>query len=527
MTGGDYVFHREPRDEQRAAFEAYRDREYHAHFWDPRCGKSQVVYDTFAYNVDVTERIDALVVVAYPSDVHLEWVAEARAVLSPEFLERSRVLAWRSGKMGTKRASEELIELPGHPGAVIFTMNCEAINTPVGYKFLATLLRRRRALFVVDEDWATSWSARTRKLLVLARFAVMRRLLTGTPAEESPDDLFYPCTFLQRGAIGHTSAQAFRARYTKYEEEEVAPGQFVRKKGYNRRTGTHYDIKVGYQNLEELGERLKRFSDRVVRQGSLKVYAPRYFSLTEKQRRVYDRLRDQYVAELGSGDVPVAEVLRRMTLLQMVARNFMPPTRTADPCTACAMTGFQEDGAECPRCDGLGATVRTSDLERIDARSPACEALAVELRMSPLRPFVVWCRFQQDVTDALEAARAVVGTDRVARYDGTVPQADRKAAYDAFRAGEIDGIVATEKSGLSRGHQLAPRLRLMVYYSNEFSARDRRQSEDRGETAAGDQWYDVVDLIAADTRDLTVIEALRAKKSVAALVTGDAPARWL
>lgn len=35
------------------------------------------------------------------------------------------------------------------------------------------------------------------------------------------------------------------------------------------------------------------------------------------------------------------------------------------------------------------------------------------------------------------------------------------------------------------------------------------------------------DLIAADTRDLAVIDALRAKKNVAALVTGDAPAKWL
>lgn len=26
----DYTFHREPRDEQRAAFLAYRDRKYHA-----------------------------------------------------------------------------------------------------------------------------------------------------------------------------------------------------------------------------------------------------------------------------------------------------------------------------------------------------------------------------------------------------------------------------------------------------------------------------------------------------------------
>lgn len=521
----NFTFYREPRPEQRRGFEISKDAEFFALFYDPRVGKTKVILDTFRYNYE-RGRVDAMVVIAYPSDVHLVWRDEAPKDLPPEFLEKTKLLCWRPGKMGTKAAQAELDALVPHPGPVIFTMNCEAIITPLGYRFLQRLFSRRRVLLVVDEDWSTNWSARTRRLLAMGRAknTVMRRLLTGTPAEESPDDLYFPCSFLKPGSLGFGTATAFRARYTRYEEEEVTPGVFARKKGFNRRTGTTFDIKVGYQNLDELAERLSKFSDRVRRQGSNKVYAPRYFTLTDKQRSVYDKLRDEYVAELGDGPVPVAHVLTRMTRLQMVCRNYYPPEKIGTPCNACFNSGFLDDGSECERCAGLGMTVRTTDLQRIDARNPAQEALEYELRFSH-RPFVVWARFIQDVEDALDAAIRVY-PGRVARYDGTLSAEEREAAYHDFRAGKLDGLVATERSGLSRGHELT-RAKLTVYYSNEFSARARRQSEDRTESMDKDAWTDVVDLVAADTRDLDVIEALRQKRSIAELVVGDPPSKWL
>ena len=516
----DFAFHREPREAQRNGFELARDREYHAHFWDPRVGKTKVIFDQFRYNVEVG-RVSTLVVIAYPSDVHLVWRDEAPKDLPPEFLERTRMLIWRPGKMGTKAAQKGIEEIAAHPGPVILTMNCEAITTRDGEAALRAFLRRRTML-VVDEDWATRWSARTKMLLRLGRSknVVMRRLLTGTPADEGPDNLYFPTSFLHPGSLGFTTATAFRARYTKYEEDEHGN----RKNGFNRRTGTTFPIKVGYQNLDELFGRLSRFSDRVRREGSTKVYATRYFTMTPKQQRVYDNLRDQYVAELGDGDVPVANVFTRMTRLQMVARGYFPPEKTGTPCVACETSGFHDDGSECETCDGLGMTVAETALQRIDDANPAIDTLVDEVERTR-RPFLVWCRFRQDVTDVLGALSA----HSVARYDGSVPRDEREASYNAFRAGEIDGLVATEKSGLGRGHDCS-RAKHTIYYSNEWSLRDRRQTEDRTEIDGLDhqnEWTDVVDLVAEGTRDLDVIEALRAKRSIAELITGDPPTRWL
>lgn len=515
-----FDFHRPPRPEQARGFELAKDREYHAHFWDPRVGKTGVVNHQFRYNYDAG-RVTAMVVIAYPSDVHLIWGDEAEKDFPPEFLANLSLLVWRrGGRMKTKAGHEQMEALLKHDGPKILTMNCEAILTALAWNYLRRFFARNKVLLVVDEDWAVNWSARTKRLLAMGRHqnSVMRRLLTGTPADEGPQNLYYPTTFLKPGALGFTSMAAFKARYFEYEDE----------KGYNRRTGTTFDIVKGYQNLDELNAKLAAFSDRAIRSGSEKIYAVRYFQMTPKQRAVYDRLRDEYVIDLEKGEAAVADVLTRMTRLQMVARNFYPPTKEALPCGACVATGYGEDGEECAACGTLGYLVTESAFERIDTVNPATEALVEELtftaRRGAPRPFVIWCRFRQDVVDALEAARRV--TPRVARYDGSVPAADRAAAYAAFRTGELDGLVATEKSGLSRGHDLR-RAQLAVYYSNEWSSRDRRQSEDRTESTTEGEWTDVVDLVAAETRDLDIINALREKRSIAALILGDPPARWL
>lgn len=515
----EFVFHREPHDYQRQSFERSKDAEYFGLFYDPRCGKTKVINDTFRYNYE-RGRVDAMVVIAFPADVHLIWGDEAPKDFGPDFTEQSRILIWRRGKMRNVRGKNDLETLLAHDGPKVLTVNCEAISTDLAYNFLRRFFRRWRILLVADEDWLTNFSARTKRGLAISRSpnAVMRRLLTGTPAEEGPHNLYYPTTFLKPGCLGFKSMVAFKGRYFEYEQEEVTPGQFQRKKGFNRKTNTQFDIVKGFQNLEELQQKLLKFSDRVVRKGSTKVYSHRYFELTPKQRKTYDQLRDEYTADLSTGQFAVANVLTRMTRLQMVARNYWPPTKNGEPCPYCMMTGYMEDGAECAACTGLGMIITESAFERIDTRSPAVEALVEELQFSH-RPFIVWCRFQQDVSDALSEALKVY-PGRVGRFDGSVHQKERTAVYHAFQNGDLDGIVATEKSGLSRGHDCR-RAKLMVYYSNEWSGRDRRQSEDRAESTDTEDWTDIVDLVAVDTRDLDVIEALRNKKTIGEMITGN------
>lgn len=492
----DFLFYREPRPEQRAAFERCRDAEFWAHYWDPRCGKSKVTYDEWRYNVELG-RVDALLVIAYPSKAHLVWADEAPKDLPPEFLARTKLLAWRRGKMGTKSAQQEMDALIAHDGPIVLTMNCEAITTDAGEKLLRAIFKRRRVMLVVDEDWATAWTARTRRLLTMGKSpnCVMRRHLTGTPADEGPGDLYFPTQFLKPGTLGFTSSETFRHRYIQY------------KTGYNRRLGREYEEEVGVQNIEELREKLAAFSDRVERRGSERVYATRYFEMTDKQRRVYDQLKGEFEIELSRGTVSVPEALKRVTRLQTIARNYWAPEQIGIPCRSCS-------GAGCTNCDNMGVILTETKLERIDDRNPAADALVEELAFSH-RPFVVWCARLQEVQDALTAARTIYQHSRVAQYDGTVPDDLCVRAYKQFQDGSIDGIVATERSSLSRSHDLR-RATLICFYANEWALRHRRQAEARGDDFDNPSgWTDIVDLAATDTRDVELLDALRGKKDLA------------
>lgn len=526
---------------QERIFQRFKDAPYFALFCEQRTGKTKIVLDVFARHV-LRGYLDTLIVIAFPNGVHRVFLDELPKDLPSDFLAQTKAIAWRSGKMGTKAAKALLSEQITHDGPVIFTINCEAIKrADSAWDHIVRLVKRRRCMVVADESsWAMSWTGQTERLLTLGGFyaakpnVLVKAILDGTPCDESPSDLFYPCQFLRKGPalLGVSTMATFKARYFAYETEEKRDDEtgeieIVRKQGYNRRTNTTYDLHVGYQNLDELHGKLASFSERVLRRdvsdAPEKLYSTRYFQLTPKQRQVYDRLREEYVAELSHGDVAVPNVLTRMLRLQMVARNYYPPEKIGVVCPRCVGRLTDPSGDECPRCEGIGIIVETTELARIDDRSPALDALERELHGST-GPVVVWCRFRQDVSDCLELFHRM--GKQAGRFDGTVKEAEREEAYQAFRVGRLDHIVSTVGSGLTRGRDLT-RADDLIYYSNDFSRRKRSQSEDRAEALARSRSTGIVDLVAEDTRDADVIEALRQKRDIAASILGDGPGRWL
>ncbi|RQP10234.1 MAG: ATP-dependent helicase, partial [Microbacteriaceae bacterium] len=67
----------------------------------------------------------------------------------------------------------------------------------------------------------------------------------------------------------------------------------------------------------------------------------------------------------------------------------------------------------------------------------------------------------------------------------------------------------------------------LIYYSNSFKLIDRLQSEDRAHRIGQDNSVLYIDLVAEDTVDEKVVEALRNKFNVASQITGDRLKEWL
>lgn len=557
-----HVFHRQPLAHQREIFDRFKDAPYFALFWEQRCGKSKAVLDIFQYRYERGD-VEALIVIAFPNGVHRVLIDELEKDFSPELLSRTRAVAWAGGRSTNKTNAPYWRELRDYrAGPVIATFNCESIiGESKAAKWIEWFVTKRRVMLVADEaSWMANHSKRTQRMLAFGRRpnVIVKAILDGTPSEEGPSELYYPCEFLKRDLLGFSTPVAFRARYFEYEEEEVpelAPrldatgrprydeltgealmvptGRVIRQRVKRQRHSGgrvvgEYEIFKGYRNLDELERKVKAFGSRVrradVSDAPSKLYQTRYFELTTIQRKVYDELRDKYIAQLNDGStIRAANVLLRMTRLQMVTRGYHPPERDGEVCPTCAGEGALL-GAECEACDGIGIRIVETGLRRIDpSRNPALEALRDELRTSR-EPVIIWCRFRQDVLDCLTLTRELGMS--FWRYDGGLPEAQREEGYQRFRAGEGDGIVGTISSGLQRGKDLS-RAGSLIYYSNDFSLRSRRQSEDRAEGLSRATSTGVIDLLATDTRDLTIIEALRAKRSIAERIMGDPPETWI
>ena len=90
---------------------------------------------------------------------------------------------------------------------------------------------------------------------------------------------------------------------------------------------------------------------------------------------------------------------------------------------------------------------------------------------------------------------------------------DRIDAIEAFERGEADVFVGNQQAG-GTGITLVA-ASYVIYFSNNFSLRDRLQSEDRAHRIGQTKNVTYINIAAKGTIDEAVIKALTSKKDVA------------
>ena len=496
----------EPWAHQRKGFDLSKDREYFALFMEQRTGKSRVIIDTAAY---AYERgfIDGVLLLA-PNGVHRNWITEGFGQFLPRRIPAA-LATWRTGLMDTKKAQEQLTAALGHDGLTVLSMNYDALNTVKAKAYLGKFLRKRKLMVVGDEsdDLSTPGAKRTQTAIRAAKYGIMRRILTGTPAAEDPFGLYAQTNFLKMFVLGYTSFLAFKHRFGEWEE------------GYNGRTDTTFetlkrsdDGAPCYRNLDELQRKLDAFSFRVTRVecgGQLPTLVTRPFELHETQRRLYNHLREEYVAELQDGTVTAAMVLVRYARLQQITSGFVPLDRHPQPCPHCAGTD-----PDCSVCFGLGVVLPDGGISTLP--NPRLDALEREVRGAS-GATVVWTRFIHDADAVMGKLRAM--GRRPGRYDGTVKENEREQVKLAFQRGDLSDIVANPQAG-GRGLDFS-RARTTIFYSHHWSLRLRLQAQDRIETLKHNLPSMNIDLVADDTVDEIITQCHRDKRAVQDVITND------
>jgi len=481
-----YNFKTKPYGHQKEVFDDSWAADYYALFMEMGTGKSKVAIDTMGALFE-NKQINTALVIA-PKGVYDNWFQKEIPIHLPDQIKR-RMVRWQPNF--TKKFTEEIKRLAvreeGDEDVLhILVMNVEALSTKKG---AASALRYLEInpdnMVIVDESTTIKnrTAQRTKNVIDLGRAAKYRRILTGSPITKSPMDLFSQCAFLSGKALGFSNYYAFQSRYAVLQ----------------RRTMGHRSFQklVGYRRLDELSEKLEKFSARILKRDCLdlpdKIYMTRTVDLSDEQVSVYNQMKELALAQVQSGELATtASILTQLMRLQQIV------------------------------CGHL----RTDDGEIRELKNSRLSAL-MEILEEVQGKAIIWATWTHDIQAIAAALRDRFGEDSVATYYGETPQEDRQEIVNHFQKEDSDlrFFVGQPKTG-GYGITLTA-ADTMVYYSNSYDLEIRLQSEDRAHRIGQTKSVTYIDLVSPNTMDEKILDALRSKINIASTVLNEDFGDWL
>ena len=477
----NYKFKTKPYDHQLDALKASWDKEVFAYFMEMGTGKSKVLLDNAAILYDKGE-INALLLIA-PKGVYKNWFDSEIPTHLVDHIDKKMVL-WKSSDKSIKQIKK--LNTLFEPGSDlrILIMNVESFSSGNGLEFAYKFLSAHpKSMVAIDEATTikTPTSNRTKNILKLSNHCKYRRILTGSPVTKSPLDLYSQCAFLDPWLLVHQSFYTFKSRYSICKKIEV--------------NGRRIEIVVGYRNLPELSDKVKTFSQRVLKEDCLdlpeKTFVKHYVELTKEQKKVYEQMKKEAIAFLDGKMQSTATVMTQlMRLHQITCGHF-----TADDGTI----------KDLP-CSRLGELMDI--LEKIEGKT------------------IIWSHYTHDVKRIIAEIKKVYGEDSVVDYYGATDTDSRSANIKKFQTDDrCRFFVGTTHTGgygitLTAGSN-------MVYFSNGYDLEKRQQSEARIDRIGQTKKMTYIDIMAQDTIDERIVKALRSKVNIANAIMDEDIKDWI
>ena len=157
----------------------------------------------------------------------------------------------------------------------------------------------------------------------------------------------------------------------------------------------------------------------------------------------------------------------------------------------------------------------SNDPIRIEGGNPKIDRLEeqVERIVNAGEQVIIWARYRVEINDiAYRLERFGCKT-----LHGETPRDLRMEYVDDFQRGAIRVLVANQQVG-GTGLTLTNASEV-IYFSNNFSLRDRMQSEDRAHRIGQTKNVTYTNLIASGTVDEKIVWCLNNKKDIADVIT--------
>jgi len=475
----NYKFKTKPYAHQLRALEMSWDKKCFAYFMEMGTGKSKVLIDNTAILYD-NGKINGVLIVA-PKGVYKNWYSSEIPTHLPDHIEKNMVL-WQANITKQQQKYLDTLFKTG-TDLHILIMNVESLSTKKGVDFAARFLNSHRTMMAIDESTTIKnpTAKRTKNIVALGKYAQYKRILTGSPVTKSPLDLYTQCEFLDPWLLDHQSFYSFRTRYA-----------VMRKMNFG---GRSVEIPVGYKNLGELSDKLKPFSDRVLKDDCLdlpkKTFMKRTVQLTPDQFKVYEQMKKEALAVMNGKMTTTANALTQLMRLQQITCGH-----------------FKAD-------DGTTQEINSNRLDELINVLGELEGKVV-----------IWAHWQSDVRQIIKAVVKDFGNNSFVDYYGLTPQNERQQNIKRFQEDDACRFfIGTPQTG-GYGITLTAASN-MVYYSNGYDLEKRQQSEARIDRIGQEKPMTYIDIICEDTVDERIVKALRKKVNIASQVMGEELKAWI
>ena len=475
----DYKFKTKPYAHQLTALEKSWNKENYAYFMEMGTGKTKVLIDNLAMLYD-KGKVDGALIIA-PKGVVKTWYEQELPTHLPDHIENVSVL-WQPNI--TKTQQEKLDSLFEIDSALhILVMNVEAFSTEKGVKFATKFINSHKTLMAIDESTTikTPTARRTKNIIKIGINAKYKRIMTGSPITKNPLDLYTQCEFLDPWLLDFSSYYAFRNRYAEMKTMHVS--------------GRSIQVVDKFRNLGELSDTVKEFSYRVLKEDCLdlppKNFIKRHITLTPDQKKVYEQMKKHAIAMLNKKVTTTVSVLTQLMRLHQITCGYV----TAD--------------------DGSIQEVESNRMNELMSILEETEGKVI-----------IWANYQFSVGDIIQKITKKFGKESYVHYYGLTPQEIRQENIKRFQNDpECRFIIGTPQTG---GYGITlTQANTVIYYSNGYDLEKRLQSEDRAHRIGQKKTVTYIDIIAEDTIDEKIVEALRKKINIASEVLGEELKEWI
>ncbi len=308
-------------------------------------------------------------------------------------------------------------------------------------------------------------AAQSKTLHRLGTKAKYKIILTGTPVQNSPMDVFSQWKFLDPNIFG-LSFYTFRNRYA------VMGGYY-----------NHQIIK--YKNMDELTSKAHSIAYRITKEEALdlpeQIFLNRYCELESSAQKIYDKVVKESYAELESGEITATNVLTKLIRLSQIS------------------------GGHVKDDDGKMQVISKSKLNEL-------KDIMEDVIIDNKKKLVVFARFIPEIESIQNLANEM--DINYSYITGNIKMEERGEMVDKFQTNNDIKLFIAQIQTAGLGITLTA-ADTAVFYSLDFNYSNYSQAISRTHRIGQKNTCTYINLISSGTVDEKIIKALENKEDIA------------